>query len=79
MKDMFIIDKDFPIDNTWLKNILDRNPEIRGFLAFTYRYITHVSPEDSSFVEYLFPCLYNGRLAPTPYVRFVDIQNNSLS
>jgi hypothetical protein len=68
-------------DNTWLKKILDRNPEVRGFLAFTHRYLIRLSSEAQSFVGYLFLCGYEGinRIAPTPYVRFVDIKNSSLS
>lgn len=68
-------------DNTWIKKISDSNPDVRGFLAFTHRYLSNLGSSASSIASYLFLCGYEGikRIAPTPYVRFVDIYNNSLS
>lgn len=69
------------LDNTWVQKIIDSNPESRGFLGFTYQYLSRISSNGDNLFLYFFPCEFTGitRIAPTPYVRFVDIQNNSFS
>lgn len=70
---------DLSTKNKWIKEISASNPEVRGFLAFTYRYLSILS---SDWLSDLFSgCGFIGieRIAPTPYVRFIDIHNNSLS
>lgn len=69
------------LDNTWLQKIIENNPENRGFLSFRYQYFTRIISDSSRLLLYLMPCTFEGivRLAPTPYVRFVDIENNSFS
>ena len=68
-------------DNTWLQKIISENPDVRGFLAFAYQYVRIIPAEASSLVTYLFPCGYAGisRQMPTPYVRFLDLENKSFS
>ena len=69
------------LDNTWLQKISENNPDTRGFLSFRYQYFTRIISDSRRLFSYLVPCTFEGivRLAPTPYVRFVDIENNSFS
>ncbi|MFN9630197.1 MAG: serine protease [Cyanobacteriota bacterium] len=70
------------LNNEWFKNILEQNPNVRGFLGFEYKYLIDPSSDPSrNVLGYLFGCGFTGinRIAPSPYVRFLDIANKSLS
>jgi hypothetical protein len=70
------------LDNSWMQKIIDNNPDIRGFLSFVYRYLTVLPASTGEFLSlFPYPCGVAGvqRLAPSPYIRFVDIKNNSFS
>jgi hypothetical protein len=59
--------------DTWIKKIIDRNPNIRGFILFRYQHI-------KSFDETFGICGFNLEdavycIPPTPYLRFIDIKN----
>ena len=69
-------------NDTWLEKIVTNNPESRGFLAFTYKYLRKLVSGSLSWQSFLGGgCGMNSieRIASTPYVRFIDIQNNSFS
>jgi hypothetical protein len=65
-------------DTVWYRNILENNPEVRGFIGFTYKYIARLLPGSvSELLPYFGACNFVGveRIAPSPYVRFIDIEN----
>lgn len=65
-------------DIEWYKNILENNPEVRGFMGFTYRYVARLVPGSASeLLHYFEECDFVGikRQPPSPYVRFIDIEN----
>ena len=68
-------------NNYWFQRIIKANPDLRGFIGFSYKYLSSIMPSAEGLFGYLFPCDFEGvmRLEPTPYVRFVDLQNNSSS
>lgn len=68
-------------NNSWFQKIINTNPDQRGFIGFSHKYLISIMPSAEGLFEYLFPCGFVGvtRLEPTPYVRFVDLQNNSSS
>jgi hypothetical protein len=70
------------LNNHWIKNIIEANPDTRGFLGFIHRYTASV-PSDKKDILSLFrgACgiTFISALSPTPYVRFLDIRNNSFS
>jgi Trypsin-like peptidase domain len=70
------------IKDTWLEKIVANNPESRGFLAFTYKYFSKLASGSLSWQSFFSTgCGFKSidRIASTPYVRFIDIQNNSFS
>lgn len=65
-------------DIEWYRNILENNPDVRGFIGFTYKYIARLLPGSvSELLPYFGLCNFVGveRIAPSPYVRFMDIEN----
>lgn len=68
-------------NNSWFQKVIKTNPDRRGFIGFSYQYLSSIMPSAEGLFGYLFPCNFEGvrRLEPTPYVRFVDLQNNSSS
>ena len=57
--------------DTWIKQIIDKNPDIRGFILFIYSYI-------NTFHERFGICSFEDAaycIPPTPYLRFIDIKN----
>jgi hypothetical protein len=69
------------VNNSWFQKVIKANPDRRGFIGFSHKYISSIMPSAEGLFGYLFPCNFEGviRLEPTPYVRFVDLQNNSSS
>jgi hypothetical protein len=60
---------------TWIKQIIETNPETRGFFLFYYRYIKSLN--NSSLIGqcgFSIESLASCRV-PTPYLRFMDIKN----
>jgi hypothetical protein len=62
--------------STWIKKIIETNPDTRGFLLFFYRYLKNLN--NSSLIGQcgfsindLLSCLFT-----TPYLRFIDIKND---
>jgi hypothetical protein len=70
------------VKNDWVEHIIQDNPNVRGFLGFIHSYATNIPLEEEGIRNLLIRGC-NTRLVtsltPTPYVRFVDIRNNSLS
>jgi Trypsin-like peptidase domain len=68
-------------NNSWFQKVIKTNPDRRGFIGFSYQYLSSIMPSAEGLFGYLFPCDFEGirRLYPTPYVRFVDLKNNSSS
>lgn len=68
-------------NNSWFQKIIKTNPDRRGFIGFNYKYLESIMPTAEGLFLYFFPCDFEGvrRLEPTPYVRFIDLQNNSYS
>ncbi len=68
-------------NNSWFQKVIKTNPDRRGFIGFSYQYLSSIMPSAEGLFGYLFPCNFTGvtRLEPTPYVRFIDLQNNSSS
>lgn len=68
-------------NNSWIQRIIKTNPDRRGFIGFSYQYLSSIIPSAEGLFLHLFPCDFTGvtRLEPTPYVRFIDLQNNSSS
>ncbi len=68
-------------NNYWFQKLIKTNPDIRGFIGFNYKYLESIMPTAERLFLYFFPCDFEGvrRLEPTPYVRFVDLRNNSSS
>jgi Trypsin-like peptidase domain len=69
-------------NNDWFQRIIKANPDTRGFIGFNHKYLSSLMPSPEGLFEYLFVSSeFEGirRLDPTPYVRFVDLQNNSYS
>ena len=60
--------------DTWIKQIIDKNPNIIGFVLFSYSYI-------NNFYERFSGCGFGVPvegvycIPPTPYLRFIDIKN----
>jgi hypothetical protein len=67
--------------NDWIKHIAEANPNNRGFLGFIHRYAKYAPINKGDLVGLLRGCGIGliTPLSPTPYVRFLDIRNNSLS
>lgn len=60
------------VDDSWIKKIIQMNPEIRGFILFAYEYVKKL--------EHNFFGGCNGKkivyfIPPTPYLKFLDIKN----
>lgn len=60
--------------DSWIKKIINKNPDIRGLVLFEYSYIKKIN-------TYFNMCAFNhtdiaNYIQPTPYLRFVDIQNS---
>jgi Trypsin-like peptidase domain len=68
-------------NNSWFQRIIKANPDRRGFIGFSYKYLSSIMPSAEGLFGYLFSCDFEGirLLSPTPYVRFVDLRNNSSS
>jgi Trypsin-like peptidase domain len=71
------------VSNLWIQKIMDKNPNIRGFLEFSYGYLLNL-PTNLTQFENIIPDGCGGvvgtsRTSPSPYIRFVDIKNNSFS
>jgi Trypsin-like peptidase domain len=71
------------VSNLWIQNIIDKNPNVRGFLEFSYGYLLNL-PTNLTQFENVIPdgcveILGTSRTSPSPYIRFVDIKNNSFS
>ena len=69
-------------NNDWFQRIIKANPDTRGFIGFNHKYLSSLMPSAEGLFRYLFDdSEFKGirRLDPTPYVRFVDLQNNSYS
>ncbi len=72
--------------NYWMKNIAENNPQVRGFLQFAYTYFksdTLFSTDDiSNLLALQIGCADQPLVSitpPSPYIRFLDIKNNSFS
>lgn len=61
----------------WIRKIIKKNPNIRGFLVFRYPYWLTLNSESFKNIlppicgEHLFE-----KLSPSPYIKFTDIKNN---
>lgn len=67
--------------NDWIRHIMESNPNNRGFLGFIHRYARSIPNDKRSILSLLGGCDIGitTPLSPTPYVRFLDIRNNSFS
>lgn len=66
------------VHDTWIKKIVENNPDNRGFLGYIYRYFNDLSSQNTiggcgDWTGYL------GKAASTPYIRFADVVNSSRS
>ena len=59
-------------DLTWIKKVIQNNPNHRGILAFSYPYTDGI-------LDYFDGCgsgiFFSGRYTPSLYIKFVDIEN----
>ena len=69
--------RNFEMDDLWMKKIIGANPENRGFLAFSYPYT--VDSLTSSGTCGLLVQWKMSRHTPSPYLKFIDIENDTKS
>jgi hypothetical protein len=73
---------DSHVKNDWIEHIVQANPNVRGFLGFIHGYAKNIPFEKENILNLLIrgcDIRLVKSLTPTPYVRFIDIRNNSLS
>jgi len=79
LKDDFSYEFNEFLRDTWIKKIIQRNPDSRGFFSFVYPYANSLQ----EFAKVLEGCHtvrdFVTRLMPSPYVRFLDVENASSS
>jgi len=77
IKDDFSYEINSSLKDTWIRKVIQENPDVRGFFAFAYPYTKSIE----EFVSIVMDCRSLGdlveRLMPSPYVRFLDIENVS--
>ncbi|MGK7954819.1 MAG: hypothetical protein AB4063_06095 [Crocosphaera sp.] len=61
------------IKDFWIRKVIENNPNNRGFLAFSYDYILDLKNS----YQGCGPIWYLIRYTPSPYLKFVDIGNDS--
>jgi hypothetical protein len=61
-------------NDQWIKEIARQNPRCRGFLLYEYQFI---SDADDGFLGCGIPTIGVEREAPSPYIRFIHIKNES--
>ena len=63
------------VDDTWIKKVIEANPSNRGFLAYSYPYALEELSEYRGCGEV--GDWYITRYTPSPYVKFIDIENDT--
>ncbi|NEO34614.1 MAG: hypothetical protein F6K36_30340, partial [Symploca sp. SIO3C6] len=77
IKDDFSYEINPSLKDIWIRKVIQENPDVRGFFAFAYPYTKNIQ----DFINIVMDCRSLGdlveRLMPSPYVRFLDIENVS--
>jgi translation elongation factor P/translation initiation factor 5A len=79
IRDDFSYSMNSSLKDIWIKKIIQSNPNSRGFFAFAYPYTNSIE----EFAKIIGGCRFDRdfltRLMPSPYVKFLDVENSSNS